>query len=102
MHVSREAVTDAVNRADPGRARSAVVNRLADLVHERLQARFGDERLRPEACVDRVLGDGASAVLEQEQQQIECFSREVHRLGGNRDGAGVGVDGDATERVLHG
>ena len=88
-------------RRQPG-ARSAIVDCLADLVYERLETRFGDERVRPEACVDRVLGDGVSAVLEQEQEQVERFSREVRRLGGNHDGAGAGINGDATERVLHG
>ena len=76
QHLSGKAVADAVYSADPGR-RSALINRVPDLVDQCLKAGFGDERVGPQLSVDVVLRDGFGTALEEEQQQVKRLPRQV-------------------------
>ena len=99
--VAAEAVADAMNRAYPGLPGFGVVDRVPDLVNQRLKAGLGHEGVRPQTGVDLFLGDDLGSAVEQEQQQVQGLSRQVHRGRTVRDGSSITVDTDGAERVRH-
>jgi len=75
-HVRREAVAHAVVGLDNPRLFRIVAKRRAHVANQDCEVGVGDERIRPHALDQHVLGDDLWTFIKEHQQQIECLARQ--------------------------
>ena len=97
-----EGVAEAMDGTDEPRFAGVVADRLPQLRHQPGQARLGDEGVRPEPVLQRLLGDRPWPLFEQRLEQKEGLGRQVHRARVPLELPHVGVEHAISEADPHG
>ncbi len=78
--------------ADVSRRPRSIANRGTDFRHQVMQARIGDERLRPQTLEELCLRDRLGAAIEQNLQQLEGLRGKRRRAAMPKEHPLAGVE----------
>src|SRR5262249_33895782 len=91
---SDERITHAVQRPNEAPAVRVVAERFAKLRDERGEARLRDMNAGPQRGVEPLVRYRVRLAVDQDQQQVERFRRQIDPSPLTADAAGAGVDDD--------
>jgi hypothetical protein len=77
VHFRTEGVTNPIDRANHRRLVVVIGKCAAKLLHESHERRVRDERCRPEPFVQLALAKDPGSLVHEQEQQIECFRRQM-------------------------